>query len=449
MKKTFAFLYLALALICSVAWAQEEETSVAETNPSGGEQVVAAVAQYSANAKTQLEAVAKQAKLKKASRKGKAAYSIQIASIGCKPDSKDYATARQLAFDRAFLAAKSDIARTLAAQVKTSAELAMKTGKLAEGESTANDKVQNMINAKAFEMLVEQGVDLEDEAAVRAALPKVLNSTEFKQMTEVAAVAYMIGVQAFAVVSDGTNIGVLATYSDMTRDLAVAMFSGAKVEFKNGPRVEDLNDMLDGIDANVLANTFGLRAFIEDDGEEEQFAMVSFVQVHQESDSSSSEAIANAKARTIAEKQYREFAGQNVTVAAALNQSQNITELADNLGELSAVDESFSQKCQAIGDTLPISGISPLDSKTVVLPSGHKVLCASFVWTPESSQYAMLSAEKNLQAEKVVNQGPQKPQQVPAKTPAKPAPVAPKPAPKPNQYQNQGTSGSGIGGGVF
>ncbi|MCQ2403367.1 MAG: hypothetical protein MJ202_06535 [Lentisphaeria bacterium] len=449
MKKTFAFLFSFVFLLVSITFAQEEEQpSVADTNPSGGEQVVAEVAQYSANAKTQLEAIAKKAKLKKASRKGKATYSIQIASVGCKPDSKDYATNRQSAFDRAFLAAKSEIARNLAAQVKTSAELAMQTGKLAEGQSAANDKVQNMVNAAVFEMLVEQGVDLEDEAAVMAALPKVLNSTEFKQMTETAAVAYMIGVQAFAVVADNNSIGVLATYSDVTRDMAVAMFSGEKVKF-NGPRVEDLNDMLDEIDANVLANTFGLRAFIEDDGEEEQFAMVSFVQVHQESDSASSEAIANAKARTIAEGQYREFAGQNVAVVAALEQSQNITELADNLGELSAVDQNFSQKCQARGDKLQISGINPLDSKTVVLPSGHKVLCSSFVWTPESSQYAMVSVEKNRQAEKIVNQGPKIKEAIPVEAPAKKTTAPAKPVHRPNIYQNKGTSGSGLGGGVF
>ena len=449
MKKTFASLLSVMALSCSFAFAQEEEASVAETNPSGGEQVVAAVAQYSANAKDQLEAVAKKAKLKKASRKGKAAYSIQVASIGCKPDDKDYATSRQLAFDRAFLAAKSDIARTLAAQVKTSAELAMKTGKLADGQSAANDKMQKMVNDKVGEMLAAEGVDLNDEAAVKAALPKVLSSTEFKQMTETAAVAYMIGVQAFAVVSDGKSIGVLATYSDLTRDMAVAMFSGQKVKF-NGPRVEDLDDMLDGIDANVRVNTFGLRAFIEDDGQEEQFVMVSFVQAHLASESASSEAMANAIARVTAEKQYREFAGQNVTIAAALNQSQNITELADNLGELNAVDQSFSQKCQAIGNTLQISGINPLDSKVVALPSGHKVLCASFAWTPESSQYAMQSAEKNRQAEKIVNQGPKMRQPAPAqpKPVSQPAP-APKPVRRPNQYQNQGTSGAGIGGGVY
>lgn len=447
MKKTLIILTV-MTLLCSYTFAQEEEASVAETNPSGGEQVVAAVAQYAANAKDQLEAVAKKAKLKKAARKGKAAYSIQIASIGCKPDHKDYATNRQLAFDRAFLAAKSDIARTLAAQVKASAELALRSGKLAEGKNATNDKVQDMVNAAAYELLVKQGVDMDDEAAIKAALPKVLNSTEFKQMTETAAVAYMIGVQAFAVVSDGKSIGVLATYSDLTRDMALAMFSGQKVNFK-GPRVEDLDDMLDGIDANVRANTFGLRAFIEDDGEEPpQFVMVSFVQAFLESDSASSESLTTAIARAIAEKQYREFAGQNVTVTAALSQSQNITELTDNLGELSAFDQDFSQKCQAIGEKLSITGITPLDTKTIVLPSGHKILCASFAWTPESSQYAMKSAEKNRQAEKFVNQGPRvRPNEPPA------APKAVQPAPKPvrrsNNFQNQGTVGDGIGGGVY
>ena len=420
------------ALAMGSCFAMMAQDAVSESNPAtGGESVKTDVA-FTENALTQMNAIVKKAKLKKAARKGKAAFSMQIAAIGYKPNHPDYSKGRQMAYERAFMMAKMDISRQLSAQISSSAAMSTASG-FQKSDTATNDKLQQLVNAKLMESLKAQGVDVNDPAAVKAALPKVLNSTEFKKTTETAAAAYMIGVQAFRTVSDTQSVGVVAVYSEQTRLLATSMFGGQALPHR-APGA-DIEEAMEAMDPNVIASTFGIRPFVDEEGE---LGLIAFAQSALPSNSASSLNLAKSKARIEAEGMFREFAGQNATLSASLKKSQSITELEGDLGEMSVIDEKYSDKCALKGEKLNISGIQELETWTVKLPSGHQILCVAYYWNPSTAAAAVTALEKTQESAAMAKEASQKGRPVaPARKPAPQKKKAPK-------YKNVGTKGSGF-----
>ena len=349
--------------------------------------------------------------------------SIGRSAIKAPPTHKNYINSRVLAFNKAMLDAKSQMAEYLGAEILAECERAIAEGAAARPapQSEADQvgaKLKQLLIAKLNAKLKEEGIDpIADPAKAKAALGEIVNQDEMKKFTSVAARAEMIGIQACCTfegtpAGESGHIGVIAIWSPKLQAMAASILTGAPV-----PRVGAKKPIAQQIstDPATLISTFGVQQKIDESGD---LVLVSFGQAGAASESDTSAEIARDKARVNAMSSLREFAGEQVAVATDVLNAESTTEF-ENSGENYVDESSYQKKIRATADRMNISGIAPLKTYRFKHPvCGRTVYGCVVTWCPKQAGQARMLRE--TMANPSATSGALAPQ---ANTPA--APTAP------------------------
>lgn len=255
-----------------------------------------------------------------------------------------YISSRVAAYDKAMMAAKSEMAKYI------------KTGVSSGAESTS----------------------AEDKDGGQATFCKIIK-TETRQ--------YILGMQvlcSFEYTPAGKNgeIGVIAVWSPRLQRMAEALATGKPVE--NGMPRKPLNEQISS-DPLVLMTTFGIQQRLDEKGNP---ALVAFGQDGALRDSTRSAEAARRKAQMNAHAAIREFAGESVAVESIKMNAETLKEFNEAASQYSN-DNAFEDRITTFAKEMNISGIATLKHWQAKHPiSGQMVYGVVCIWSPELSKQA-------------------------------------------------------------
>ena len=305
---------------------------------------------------------------------------VEVAKIGKAPSDRQYATARQLAFNSAFASAMQSIAVAIQQEMENTVSQGMISDENGLKRVDIDEKTAGMINDAIKKQLTAKGVNLNDIDAVKAAMPKVIESESFRQTTKAAAQIYLSGVVCVKTIGQGDEVGVLAYYSPTMNKIANNILK--RKSMPKIPKGIDINKYVRSIPAAEFANSFGTRVYVNKAGEP---YIVSFGQAMIRGNSR----IAEVAARRYADSFIQDFIGAQMAVVEMLDAAKDSATLEDAAGELtSTADVSQRIKTLAVrgSQRLKYHGIKNLTAKEVKLPSGHKIMVVARAWSPSLAQ---------------------------------------------------------------
>lgn len=359
----------------------------------------------------------------------KAGYTaVATNDIGANPTTRDYVINRRIAFDQADFKAKQAIAKNLVQTIssKMSSNEVASHGGLQASDVENDPALAETINKEIEKELKSMGVDLNDKAAVAKAMPKLKGKESFQKQITIASQAYLVGVSVYASASSKDKVGVLAYSSKTLRDIAAGMVNGNIPKYAPGMSVDDYFETVE----DQLANTYGVRVMIDENGEP---CLIAFAQ----REILSSESSAKENAGDAASAMIREFVGTAVMLKKSEESGRTLAYMEPvDATDNKAVATAFAKvtaEAKAEAEAIDFSGIEEFDSGIIRLPSGDKLAWAVKYWTPRAAAAATQANAQgeqqrvNLKAKGVGNFKPSKP--------------AAKPAAKPSKRRNAGADG--------
>ena len=430
MKKQFIASIFALG--CMTVFAQTQAapaTPAAQPLPRPGEAIATTFEDTLTN---QLQDVRSQAGLD-----GERYYSaISVVKVGIDPRSPNYALARQYTFAEAF----GNALQQIAGEIRQDMENAVSNGLLSDTngltKADLDPKVAGMVNDAIKKQLIAQGVDLNNPDAVKAAMPKVVGTSSFKQATTAASQLFLSGVVCFKTVCKGDEIGVLVYYSPMTKKFAEALVT--KQGMPTLPPGINIRQYLRSIKPTELASTFGPRVYVDERG---QVTIVAFAQ----NPIIGNENAARIAATRLADSFIQDFVGSNFAVEDMLEGAKDSAQLMDAAGNVTStadVSQRIKSLAQRSSGKLTYHGIRTGLNRVCRLPSGHRVIVIARVWSPALQQRGMAASQAADQGAALRDAAVQNPEQ-PIGTPSAAKPDAGTP------YQNRNTEGDGATGFVL
>lgn len=312
-----------------------------------------------------------------------------------------YMRSRTMAFEKAMLAAKQQMAEYISTEIQTRAVHDFSEGeppelrRQREAEAAAArrepgilDKTQILINAKLDHLLEEEGVDL-GQPVPEEVVRKAVNSDVFEKFTRSAALARLVGMQAWKVFEaspDGKKgqIGVVAVYSEKLHKMADAVFSGNFSDLPAGTPKAPIARQLPK-DPMVLLTTFGVQQKTDEAG---NLVLVAFGQGAPRTDSQTSMMAAYDKAKMNAQAALRSFAGEIAAVENDLSSYENTQEFEDGF-ENYENEEYFKKRIETNAKALKISGIQQIRKWRATHPlTGHAVAGVVIAWSPDAATHA-------------------------------------------------------------
>jgi|GEM_PF-6697427 len=420
------------ALSCMTVFAQEAATGngAAPVMAQPGEAIAV---KFVEDLNTQLEDVRTQAGLDS----DKYYSAIAVSKVGVKPNSPQYALARQATFAEAFSDALRQIVGSIGADLENAVSNSLLSDTNGLKKADIDPKVVGMVNDAIKKQLVAQGVDLNDPNAIRAAMPKVTQSASFQQVTSAAAQLFSSGVVCYKTVCKGDEIGLLAYYSPATKRFAEALVT--KRGMPPMPKGINVIAYLKSIPPQELASTFGPRVYVDEQG---QVNIVSFAQ----NPIAGNQNVARVAATRLADSFIQDFIGSNFTLEEMVNSAKDSATLADSVGNITQ-GANASQRVKSLAKRssgkLTYHGIKTALTRTCQLPSGHRVIVIARIWSPALQQRGMVASQaadrgaalRDAAARENAMPEPQQPQRV------QQPPTSP--------YQNRNTEGDGASGFVF
>ena len=370
---------------------------------------------------------------------------VQVSQIGIKPSDRRYVAARQAAFNRAFSSAINTIVGSIQQEMTNAVEHGMISDSNGLKKADIDPKAANMINEAIKKELIAQGVDLKNPAAIKAAMPKVANCETLKQTTKSLAQLYISGIVVHKTIAKGDEIGILAYYSPAMNKFAQSLV--AKKSMGKLPKGVNVNKLLRGINPAELSNTFGTRFYINEKGVP---CIVSFGQAIIIGNQNA----AAMTARRYADSYIQDFVGSSVAVSEMLDNSSSLANLQDSLGNTSAtadVSERSKQLAKRASTKLTYNGIRQVLSRTVKLPSGHRMMVIARMWSPTSQSYATQAVASSRKGQ-ALRDASNKKQVAPRKRGAKKQvarPAAPKKVQRQNAFQDESNDAEGSAGFVL
>jgi hypothetical protein len=267
-----------------------------------------------------------------------------IGAIDAPRDHAAYIASRTIAYNKAMLAAKRDMA----------------------------EFIKNAIETKT-----EKTVQEDDE----------LTDAAFCKMIETEANQYILGMQSlcsFEHTPAGKNgqIGVIAVWSPKLQQMAEAISTGKMVA--TGMPQKTLQEQIPA-DPLVLMTTFGIQQKLDEKG---NLVLVAFGQDGAVRDTDRAADAATRKAQMNAQAAIREFAGENIAVNSVKSDAEDITEF-NNAAREFANDSRFEEKIRTVASRMEISGISTFKRWQVKHPiTGQTVYGVVCIWSPELSKQA-------------------------------------------------------------
>lgn len=394
-KKLLAMLALLLCFgaVAVKAQEQEQKTEAQSSEDAGTEEMAAPVDAVVAKFEDGLKNTLENFKEKAGLDAEQYITATGIAKIGKAPTDRQYPAARQLAFNSAFAFAM----QTIAGSIQQDMENAVSSGMISDSNGLKrvdmDNKIVGMVNDAIKKQLTAQGVDLSNPAAVKAAMPKVIESESFKQTTKAAAQLYLSGVVCVKTISQGDEVGVLAYYSPTMKKIADNII--ARKSMPKIPKGINIPKYVRSIPAAELASTFGSRVYVNQKGEP---CIVAFGQAIIRGNAR----IAEVTARRYADSFIQDFIGAKVSLSEMLDAAKDSATLEDAAGELTSttdVVERTKSLASRGSKKLRYYGIKNLINKEVKLPSGHKIVVIGRMWSPALAQLGKKASDAGKKSE--------------------------------------------------
>ena len=310
-------------------------------------------------------------------------------------DSRGYTDSRVNAYNKAMLDAKAKMAEYLEISIRTETEHDYAEGNFGGNEAAEQDelsiraKLKRLITAKLDDALREEGLDPEaaDRAARERVSKKQLNSDFYQKSISTAAKAEITGMQvmcSFEGVPAGKKgeIGVVSIWSPKLQAMAQSISRGGKLP--SGVGKNPIKEQIP-TEKKVLLSTFGIQQKIDENG---HLVLVAFGQAGAVTDSPQSANAARNKAKMQAMAAIREFAGETVAVTTDAMNAESVEEF-ENAAESYEDVSAYSQKVEAVAESLKISGIATIKNWEAKHPlTGRMVYGVVCAWSPESAARA-------------------------------------------------------------
>lgn len=307
-----------------------------------------------------------------------------------------YINARQMAFDKALVNAKSSLLRYLESEISTDIKVASQQGEFPPPETPPEElslmkKMLLLAHAMLDEKLKEKGV-AEDDPEAEEVLAGILNSEEFSNMTRSASESFIAGFQAYKTFESTPKgkkgrMGVVLLWSPVLNEMAGSIETGRPVQAGKAKR--SLREQVN-VDKLVLLSTFGVQQTRDENG---NYWLLASGQAGLQSDSAMSEDMAEEQARTIAESYIRLFAGENAKRVTDMYQAESYKELvtgAEVYKNESAVKATYESHAKA----MKIRGMKKLRRWQTTHPlTNQKVVGVVLAWSPISAQHAAATTQ--------------------------------------------------------
>ena len=299
---------------------------------------------------------------------------------------------RVLAFEKAMLATKANMAEYIRKRIETRALSAYAEGQAptppaADAEAPGMlEKLITLANKKIDDYLRKTGIDTSGPQA-KAAAEKIKATDEFQRFVRKESQAYVAGLQAFQtfeVFPDGKNgeIAVVGVVSDKLLALSAALAAGSPPALQKPKRriIEQIPTS-----GPELLCSFGVRQLVDETGQQ---VLVAYGQAQPISESARAEQAAEEKAQMQAEGALRSFAGEAVSNARDSYLAETYKEFEDNSSTYEN-QSAYKERVEAYGKSMRISGIQVVKRWTQKHPfNGQAVVGAVIAWTPKSAANA-------------------------------------------------------------
>lgn len=368
--------------------------------------------------------------------------SIQSQKIGMDASNPKYVLAIQEAYRAAWEAAITEIVEGIQNDLAQTVENGMLSDTNGIKKGDLDPKVAELINAELKKQLAEKKVDMNDPAAVKAALPKIAESQSTKSAIAMSSKLYIAGIIAYKTIIKNGEVGVLAYYSPAMKKLADCLVT--KRPFQKLPPGERVAMQLKKIKNNDLVCTLGTRLYVDEKGDP---CIVSFAIERIVGNSSIASKSADMNARGF----IADFVGTAVAVASEKESARDIATLQDSMGNTTDVASVSSQmKSLAKRGTakMTFQGVKAGLNKELKLASGQKVIVRACVWSPTITALAGEAVKGSQESQALREQSANGTQAVPAAAPAAPA-AKPAPAPATPAFKDKELQGSGATGVVL
>jgi hypothetical protein len=387
-KNIFFTLLLSLTLVAP-CWGQEPGSGVPTKDETVGEISTKSVRDL-------LRDFLNRRGLSKGSNKGGKLYVMTgTAQIKAKPGSPGYMDSRTIAFDEAMFDAKRKLVEKLGAEIRTALESS--TGEFSgEKESdfdgtkapkapTLLEKGVKLAHAKLDKMLQEEGVDPNSEKAAEKA-KKLIASSKFKAVTEVAAESQIYGMYPVATFESENKIGVVAMISENSKNMATALYNslaGIETVRRKKPK-KPISEYIPK-EPEKLLMTFGVKQVIDENG---VMWLLAFGQAEQRGNYPSAEEVAIEKAETESQGLMRQFAGEVVSANKKREKAERMAafdEGSQAVGDFS----SYVRTVKSVSEAQVISGLEEAYVDVLQHPiTKQKVAIYVGKWSPLNASEA-------------------------------------------------------------
>ena len=342
-----------------------------------------------------------------------------VGAISASRSSKDWATSRAVAYDKAMNQAKDNLLTFVMVEVETMTKRAteestsgIKPDAPSQGQETEAgeepnifDKITKLTRNKLDDMLAKQGRKPNSDASVqppKTEMDKILRTEEFKNFVRLTSRAVVAGMQTFQTFEDlksGRNgeIAVIGIVSHKTLDLASSVGSGNQLPKgkPSRPIAEQVPnpDTEDG--ALQLLNTFGVKAMFDENGD---LVLVSFNQACPVNDSTDAELSAQRRAGVFAIGEIRRFLGEQIARVEDAFRSESAKDFEDHTRETEATEGGrFAYEARA--ENIVIVGIGPVMDWTARHPVTGQIIVGSVkMWSPSGKAFAGMLRGKMARA---------------------------------------------------
>jgi hypothetical protein len=334
---------------------------------------------------------------------------VGVAEISAHRSSKDWATSRAVAFEKAMNQAKDQLLTFVVSDIETTtrqtleentsgiAPAAQSEGQGVEGgkQPSVVDKVVKLTHNKLDEMLDKQGKQSNSAAAAqpsRTEVDKLMRTEEFQNFVRTSGRAVVAGMQTFQTFEDlqsGRNgeVAVIGIVSEKTLALAASVGCGAPLpRGKVGkPIDEQVPDADNEAGALQLLNTFGVRTMYDQNGD---LVLVSFNQACPVNNSTGAELSAQRRAGAFAAGEMRKFLGEQIARVEDVFRSETIKDFEGNTRETEA-KEGSRYAYEARAEKIAITGIAPVRDWVAKHPvTGQIVVGSVKMWLPSGKAFA-------------------------------------------------------------
>lgn len=314
-----------------------------------------------------------------------------------------YMASRAIAFDKAFLEAKTKMVEFINTSISTELKSAYEEGATpvtddstlqaeqaedpmatALSDTLGNGKVSKLL-LQALTGNVGNGQSHGSPPPAPSQISGIISSDRFQKSVKAVARSRVAGMQAFKVFeSKRGEIGVIGIWSPKLRAMADAVYQGDPSRIPQQAPKRPLAQQIPS-DPQILMTTFGVMQKRNGRGYP---ALVAFGQGIPVSDRARAIDVAYEKARLTAQGELRSYLGEMVSVDKDLGQSESIDDFSNRTSQYE-FNENYKEVMASRADARSIKGISVLKEWEAVHPlSKRRVMGVVIAWTPTAARMA-------------------------------------------------------------